>query len=326
MSSRLFARAFPAPSTSSAVIPRASTSSLRSRLSPRNTNAVFGASVRWNSAVAEKARTAKFLPDFSLAGKVCLVTGGARGLGQEFCRAFLQSGCTSLAIVDLKEEEAAAAGEELVKQACVDSDMSPEDYSVIGIGCDVSSELSVQQAFRKVMDTYGRIDSVVASAGIVENYTAFDYPFDRIKRLYDINVHGAFFTAREAARNMIPVGGGSITLVSSMSANIVNIPQPQTPYNASKAAVKHMAASLAVEWAKKGVRVNCLAPGYMLTKLTRTILAHDEDLKRTWESLTPMGRMGEPEDLAGAIVFLASDASRFMTGSEIRVDGGYCVI
>ncbi|KAI0780600.1 NAD-P-binding protein [Trametes elegans] len=291
------------------------------------------ASVRYNSdlsarlnAVAAKARVVKTLPDFSMANKVAVVTGAARGLGNEFCRAFVQSGCTSLAIVDLKEEEAEQAAQELVKAACVDSEMDPSDYRVIGLGCDVSSELSVQQAFRRVMDTYGRVDSVVASAGIVENYSAFDYPFDRIKRLYDINVHGAFFTAREAARNMIPQGGGSITLVGSMSANIVNIPQPQTPYNAAKAAVKHMAASLGVEWAKKGVRVNTLSPGYMLTKLTRTILAHDQELKKTWESLTPMGRMGEPEDLAGAIVFLASDASRFMTGAEIRVDGGYCII
>ncbi|GBE81719.1 D-arabinitol 2-dehydrogenase [ribulose-forming] [Sparassis crispa] len=279
-----------------------------------------------SAAVAAKARALKSLPDFSMANKVCMVTGAARGLGLEFCRAFVESGCTSLAILDLKEEEAGEAAHEVVKAACVDSDMVPGDYNVMGVGCDVSSELSVQQAFRKVMDTYGRIDSVVASAGIVENYSAFDYPFDRIKRLYDINVHGAFFTAREAARNMIPQGGGSIVLVASMSANIVNIPQPQTPYNAAKAAVKHMAASLAVEWAKKGVRVNCLSPGYMLTRLTRTVLAHDQELKKTWESLTPMGRIGEPEDLAGAIVFLASDASRFMTGSEIRVDGGYCII
>ncbi|CAL1705620.1 unnamed protein product [Somion occarium] len=241
-------------------------------------------------------------------------------------KAFVDSGCTDLAILDLKEDEAQAAAEELVKSVCVDSDFEPSDYRVMGIGCDVSSELSVHLAYRRVMDNYGRIDSVVASAGIVENYSAFDYPFDRIKRLYDINVHGAFFTAREAARHMIPQGGGSVVLVSSMSANIVNIPQPQTPYNAAKAAVKHMAASLAVEWAKKGVRVNCLSPGYMLTKLTKTILAHDPELKRTWESLTPMGRMGDPEDLAGAVVFLASDASRFMTGSEIRVDGGYCII
>ncbi|KAI0064727.1 NAD-P-binding protein [Artomyces pyxidatus] len=268
----------------------------------------------------------RVLPEFSMQDKVCLVTGAARGLGNEFCRAFLRSGCTSLAVVDLKEAEAKDAAQELVAAACLNSDLAPSDFKVIGLECDVSSEMSVQKAFAETMDAFGRVDAVVASAGIVENYSAFDYPFDRIKRLYDINVHGAFFTAREAARNMIPQGGGSIVLVASMSANIINIPQPQTPYNASKAAVKHMAASLAVEWAKKGVRVNALSPGYMLTKLTRTILSHDQELKKTWESLTPMGRMGEPEDLAGAIVFLASDASRFMTGSEIRVDGGYCVI
>ncbi|KAI6150619.1 NAD-P-binding protein [Pisolithus tinctorius] len=269
----------------------------------------------------------RILPSFSLDGKVCLVTGAARGLGHEFCRAFLQSGCTQLAIVDLKENEAKQAAAELITDVCaLNTDATPEDFEVIGVGCDVSSEISVQKAFKTTIDTFGRIDSVVASAGIVENYSAFDYPFDRIKRLYDINVHGSFFTAREAARSMIPQGGGSIVLVASMSASIINIPQPQTPYNASKAAVRHMASSLAVEWAKKGVRVNTLSPGYMLTKLTKTILAHDQELKKTWESLTPMGKMGEPEDLAGAIVFLASDASRFVTGTEIRVDGGYCVI
>ncbi|KAG6917917.1 hypothetical protein DXG01_000354 [Tephrocybe rancida] len=266
----------------------------------------------------------KTLPSFSLEGKVCLVTGGARGLGYEFCRAFADSGCTSLAIIDLQSTEAKQAADELAAYAIASGLGKAEDFNFIGIECDVSSEFSVQQAYAKVMDTFGKVDSVVASAGIVENYTAFDYPSDRVKRLYDINVHGAFYTAREAARNMIHQGSGSIVLVSSMSANIVNIPQPQTPYNASKAAVKHMAASLAVEWAKTGIRVNSLSPGYMLTKLTRTILENDPDLKKTWESLTPMGRMGEPEDLAGAIVFLASDASNFMTGSEIRVDGGYC--
>ncbi|THU88610.1 NAD(P)-binding protein [Dendrothele bispora CBS 962.96] len=281
---------------------------------------------RFNSSISSPSFPQRgTLPAFSMEGKVAMITGAARGLGNEFCRALVQSGCNSLAIVDLKDSEAKQAAEDLTKE-CVNSGAKEEDLKFIGIGCDVSSELSVQKAFAEVMNTYGQVDSVIASAGIVENYSAFDYPFDRIKRLYDINVHGAFFTAREAARNMIPAGGGSIVLVASMSASIINIPQPQTPYNASKAAVRHMASSLAVEWAKKGVRVNVLSPGYMLTKLTRTILAHDQELKKTWESLTPMGRIGEPEDLSGAIVYLASDASRFMTGSEIRVDGGYCII
>jgi len=205
-------------------------------------------------------------------------------------------------------------------------EVEKDTLKILGIGCDVSSEQSVQGAFDEVVKVFGRVDAVVASAGIVENYTAFDYPTDRIKRLYDINVHGSFFTAREAARHMIPNGGGSIILIASMSASIVNVPQPQTPYNGSKAAVKHMASSLAVEWAKKNVRVNSLSPGYMLTKLTRTILEGDQELRRTWEDLTPMGKMGEPEDLKGAIVYLASDASKFMTGTDLRVDGGYCCV
>ncbi|KAF8890565.1 NAD-binding protein [Mucidula mucida] len=279
-----------------------------------------------SSSSSRLMSTKRTLPAFSMEGKVCVVTGAARGLGYEFCKAFVQSGCTSLAIVDLKDDEAKGAAEELSSYACASTDLTPSDVNFIGVGCDVSSEISVQKAFSEVINTYGRVDSVVASAGIVENYSAFDYPFDRIKRLYDINVHGAFFTAREAARNMIPQGGGSIVLVASMSANIINIPQPQTPYNASKAAVKHMASSLAVEWAKSSVRVNCLSPGYMTTKLTKTILDHDQELKATWERLTPMGRIGDPDDLSGAIVYLASDASRFMTGSEIRVDGGYCIV
>ncbi|KAF8503793.1 hypothetical protein F5888DRAFT_1864680 [Russula emetica] len=255
--------------------------------------------------------------------QVCLVTGAARGLGNEFCRAFMRSGCASIALLDLKQSEAQTAAEELVEFAASEHlELNP--LKVVGLECDVSSEVSVAKAFTRILEVFGRVDAVVASAGIIENYSALDYPSDRIKHLYDVNVHGTFFTAREAAKYMIPQGGGSIILVASMSANIVNVPQLQTPYNASKAAVKHMASSLAVEWATKGVRVNALSPGYMMTKLTRTILSNNPELKRQWESQTPMGRMGEPEDLDGAVVFLASDASRFMTGSELRIDGGYC--
>ncbi|KAF4608510.1 hypothetical protein EYR40_000855 [Pleurotus pulmonarius] len=235
-------------------------------------------------------KTFKTLRSLSLQDKVCVVTGAARGLGYEFCDAFLKSGCTSLAVLDLVYDEASQAAEELAQQNSTDEG---EKIDAIGIACDVSSE---------------------------------EYPADRMRKLMDVNVHGAFFTAREAAKIMIPQGSGSIVLISSMSANIVNIPQQQAPYNFSKAAVKHMASSLAIEWAKTGVRVNALSPGYMLTKLTRTVLANQPQLKKTWENLTPFGRMGDPEDLAGAIVYLCSDASKFMTGSELRVDGGYCAI
>ncbi|KAL0946832.1 hypothetical protein HGRIS_013001 [Hohenbuehelia grisea] len=281
---------------------------------------------RWNSS--NLGRPAKMaLPSFSLQGKTCLVTGAARGLGLEFCRAFLQSGCTSLAVLDLKESEAQRAADELISEASsVYPEGTPKDLNIIGVGCDVASEESLKRAFGTVNSTFGRLDAAVASAGVVGTYSAMDYPTDRLHQLFDINVHGAFYTAREAARMMIPQGGGSIVLVASMSATIVNIPQPQTPYNASKAAVKHMASSLGVEWAKTGVRVNALSPGYMLTKLTKGVLDLDDELKQTWERLTPMGRVGDPDDLSGAIVYLCSDASKFMTGAELRVDGGYCVV
>lgn len=257
--------------------------------------------------------------------KVCLVTGGARGLGLEFSRAFIISGCTQLAIFDLKQAEMDLAVKELLDSA-QENGIDPNGLELIGVECDVASEESVKNAFGQISEKFGRVDAVVASAGIVENYPALEYPFDRVRKLFDINVHGAYLTAREAAKIMIPNGGGSIILIASMSASIINVPQPQTPYNASKAAVKHMATSLAVEWAKTGVRVNSLSPGYTLTKLTKTIMSGAPELKETWEKLTPMGTMAEPEDLTGAIVFLASDASKFMTGTDLLIDGGYCAI
>lgn len=270
---------------------------------------------------------ARTLASFSMEGKVCVVTGAARGLGNLFARTFVESGCTKIALMDLKQEDAQKAADELVEWFIQHGDIGPGKVQAIGIGCDVASEDSVKAGFQHIVDKFGKIDSVVASAGIVENYSAFDYPTNRIRLLYDINVHGAFFCAREAARHMLDKNiKGSIVLVSSMSANIVNVPQPQTPYNSSKAAVKHMAASLAVEWAKSGIRVNALSPGYMLTSLTRTILDKNEELKNTWVNLTPMGRMGEPEDLKGAVVYLASDASAFTSGTELRVDGAYTCI
>jgi len=282
-------------------------------------------SVRWSSTSPQAAP--RILPSFSLQNKVCVVTGAARGLGLGFCRAFIRSGSDSLAILDLKQSEAESAAEELVRFAASEGvHLKGDTLKVLGLGCDVTSEVSVEKAFSRTIETFGRVDVAVAAAGITENYSALEYPIDRMKQLYDINVHGVFYTAREAAKYMIPQGGGSIILVASISADIVNIPQLQTPYNSSKAAVKQMASSLAVEWAKNGVRVNALSPGYVLTKLTRNILSNKPELKKTWEDLTPVGRMADPEDLDGIIVYLASDASRFMTGSEIRIDGGYTCI
>ncbi|KAH6918450.1 hypothetical protein BKA70DRAFT_17498 [Coprinopsis sp. MPI-PUGE-AT-0042] len=263
-------------------------------------------------------RTPKTLPSLSLEGKVCIVTGAARGLGWEFCRAFVDSGCTSLALLDLKLADLQQAEAELIGHIGNETQVK-----ILTLECDVTNEDLVKAAFDKLIEAFGRVDVAVACAGIIHNHTALEYPVDKLKLLYDVNVHGVFYTARQAGKHMIAQGGGSIILIGSMSASIVNHPQVQMPYNVSKAAVKHMASNLGVEWAKHNVRVNCLSPGYILTKMSASVFEGDPGLKKTWEQQTPMGRMGDPEDLAGAIVFMASDASKFMTGAEIKVDGGF---
>jgi len=269
--------------------------------------------------------TSRTLKSLSMEGKVCVVTGGARGLGNLFARTFVESGSNSIVIVDLIEEQAQKAAEELTAWFVEHGEAQPDEIQAVGFGCDVSNEDSVKHTMQRIVDKFGRIDALVCSAGIVHNYSALEYPTDKMRMVFKINVEGAFFCAREAARHMFAAQTqtGSIILVGSMSGSVVNVPQPQTPYNSSKAAVRQMAASLAVEWAQSGVRVNSLAPGYMLTALTKNILDANPALREKWESLTPMGRIGLPEDLKGAIVYLASDASGFTTGQELIVDGGY---
>lgn len=265
------------------------------------------------------------LESLSLKGKVCVVTGAARGLGNLMARTLVESGANALAILDLDPTVSAEAAKDVETWFEEHGGAKKGEVKAIGLGCDVSNEEAVKQCMQTVVDKFGKIDVLVTAAGIVHNYPATEYPTDKMRQLYGINIDGTFFCAREAAKHMLAADSpGSIVLIGSMSGSIVNIPQPQTPYNASKAAVKHMASSLAVEWAKRGIRVNSIAPGYMVTSLTRTILDANPDLEETWTSLTPMGRLGAPEDLKGAIVFLASDASAFVTGTELKVDGGYC--
>ncbi|GAA5874589.1 hypothetical protein JCM8547_002197 [Rhodosporidiobolus lusitaniae] len=268
--------------------------------------------------------TRRTLASFSMTDKVVVVTGAARGLGNLFARTFAESGSNAVAILDLDGKMAKDAAKDLVDWFEEHGEAKKGEIEAIGIGCDVSSEQDVQKAFKEVINKFGRVDVLVTAAGIVENFPATEYPAEKFRKLMGINVEGTYYCAREAAKDMMARNApGSIVLIGSMSGAAVNIPQPQTPYNASKAAVRHMAASLAVEWATKNIRVNCISPGYMATALTRVILDRDPELRDAWVNLTPMGRIGEPEDLKGAVIYLSSDASAFTTGTDLRVDGGY---
>lgn len=259
--------------------------------------------------------TAKdFVKRFRLDGKVALVTGGARGLGYSMAEGFCSVGCAGIVLVDVLEEE----GESSAKRLSDIYGCKAKYYFV-----DVRDEKAVAETFADVVKTFGHIDVVLNSAGVADLFHAEDYPIDRFKRVLDINVLGTFIVAQQAGRYMIDQGtGGSIINIASMSAHIVNFPQPQCAYNASKAAVLHLTKSLAVEWAPMGIRVNSISPGYMDTAMNRVF----ESMFDEWNKRTPMGRLGDIDELTTAAIYFASPASTFTTGTDILIDGGYSSI
>ncbi|EPS39689.1 hypothetical protein H072_6500 [Dactylellina haptotyla CBS 200.50] len=267
------------------------------------------------------------LPIFSLEGKTCVVTGGARGLGYVMAQAFVESGA-DLAIVDLNGDEAAKSAKTILDTFVSTNPDSPKP-TITSHTCDVSNPESVATTFQDITSKHKNgVDVLVTSAGFTENFKAEEYPHNRMQKLWGVNVDGTYLCSTEVAKEWIKSGkkGGSIIMVGSMSGVAVNVPQPQAPYNASKAAVRQLAASFAIEWAPHGIRVNCISPGYMMTALTKKIIDEQPDLYNNWVSRIPAGRMGNPVDLMGAVVYLASDASSYTTGADIRIDGGYTVI
>ncbi|KAL6238061.1 hypothetical protein BDW75DRAFT_202480 [Aspergillus navahoensis] len=263
------------------------------------------------------------LAQFSLENRVTLITGGARGLGLVMGQGIVASG-SDLAIVDLNREEAEESARKLVEQFRKENPGLEELPNVTAHYADVSNPDSVNNALSEVIAKHGKIDHLVTSAGFTENFDAISYPYDRMQKLWGVNVDGTYLFATGVAKHLMErKAPGSIVMIGSMSGAIVNVPQPQAPYNAAKAAVRHLASSFAVEWAGHGIRVNCISPGYMLTALTRKILDENPELRDKWISLIPTGKMGVPEDLMGAVTFLLSDASKYITGADLRVDGGY---
>ncbi|KAF5138165.1 D-arabinitol 2-dehydrogenase (ribulose-forming) [Metarhizium anisopliae] len=255
------------------------------------------------------------LPSFSLDGRVGVVTGGARGLGLVMAQGMVFSGA-DVALVDMNSRSPSS----LWTVALFRIPTVTAHYA------DVSDPESVESCIAEVIEQHGKIDHLVTSAGFTENFEAVNYPIDRMRKLWAVNVDGTYLFATSVARHLMArKAPGSMVMIGSMSGAIVNVPQPQAPYNAAKAGVRHLAASLAVEWAHAGIRVNCISPGYMLTALTEKILDENPDLKQKWTSLIPQGKMGQPQDLMGPVSFLLSDASSYVTGADIRVDGGYTV-
>ena len=168
----------------------------------------------------------------------------------------------------------------------------------------------------------GELDILVNNAGVAIDTPATETSDEEWRNVLDVNLNGVFWCCREVGRRMLVRGRGAIINIASMSGMIVNKPQPQAHYNVSKAGVIMLTKSLAAEWASRGVRVNAVSPGYIGTEMTRSGMSNEE-WRQTWLKMTPLGRVGEPWDIAHAVWYLASNASRFATGTNLVVDGGY---
>ncbi len=251
-----------------------------------------------------------------LKGKVAVVTGGARGLGYQMASALASHGA-EIALLDLLPEVSDSA----VRLA------NSRSVRTVGIAADVTDAQSVGGAVAAVAASLGVPSILVNAAGVTAWGDSVDVTPEAWRKVIDVNLTGTFFSCQAFARTVFASGGsGSIVNVSSMSAFVVNIPQRQVSYNASKAAVDQLTRSLAVEWIPRGIRVNAVAPGYFLSDMTKQFLESNAELGKYWSSLIPAGRMGQPADLDGLVTFLASDVSQYIVGESIVIDGGYSIV
>jgi NAD(P)-dependent dehydrogenase (short-subunit alcohol dehydrogenase family) len=253
-----------------------------------------------------------YLDRFSLKGRVAVVTGGAQGIGLACVEALSEAGAyVYIADRNLKIAQEAQAA------------MKAKGYAGDVIEMEVTDSKQVDAAAARVMAQKGRVDVLVCNAGIARSQTpAEDVTDEHWLNVMDVNLNGLFWCCRAFGKTMLAAGRGSIINIGSMSGFIVNKPQQQAYYNASKAGVHHLTKSLAAEWGARGVRVNAVAPTYINTPLT----AHAKTNEATmgaWIDGTPMARMGEPDEIAAVVLFLASDAASLLTGSIVLADGGY---
>jgi NAD(P)-dependent dehydrogenase (short-subunit alcohol dehydrogenase family) len=248
-----------------------------------------------------------------LTGKVAVITGGGQGIGLEIARMFASAGA-DIALAELNP----STGKEAVRE------IEGTDSRAVYVRMDVSDPAQVTSGMKAVVEDFGQIDILVNNAGIVDNLPATETSDESWRRVMDVNLNGVFWCCRAAAQTMIPRRQGVIVNIASMSGMIVNKPQPQTSYNVSKAGVIMLTKSLAVEWAAFGIRLNSVSPGYIGTELTKRGMSNTA-WSGVWLENTPLGRIGEPADVAMAALYLASDASGFATGSNLVIDGGYTI-
>lgn len=249
------------------------------------------------------------LDAFDLTGKTAVVTGGNTGLGEAFARSLVEAGA-SVALAARNRERSERVAEEI----------SDTGGTAVAVDLDVTDRAQVDRMVEEVTERLGPVDILVNNAGVCYHRPAVEVPPEEWHDVFDVNVHGLWNCAQVVGGRMIEAGGGNIINIGSISAMIVNRPQWQPAYNASKAAVHQLTKSLAAEWAPHNVRVNALAPGYVKTEMSPV---DEPRFRQRWIEDAPMQRYATPEELGPSIVYLASEASSFMSGSVLVFDGGY---
>ena len=253
-----------------------------------------------------------YLEKFKLGGRVALVTGAGQGIGLACAEALGEAGAKVI-IADRDPKAAATASDSL----------KAKGYQAEIVVMDVTNSARVSEVADQLVAHHGKIDILVNNAGIARSETPAEKVTDEHwLNVIDVNLNGTFWCCRAFGRHMLEAKSGSIVNVGSMSGFIINKPQEQCYYNASKAAVHHLTKSLAAEWGARGVRVNAVAPTYIATPLN-AFVKNSPQMYDAWIGGTPMGRMGEVDEVASVVLFLASDAASLMTGSVVLVDGGY---
>jgi NAD(P)-dependent dehydrogenase (short-subunit alcohol dehydrogenase family) len=253
-----------------------------------------------------------YLEKFKLGGKTAVVTGGGQGIGLASVEALAEAGA-KVVIAD-RDATIAAQGQASLKA---------KGFAVDVIDMDVTNSAQVAKVASELVKRYGKVDILVNNAGIARSETPAETVADEHwLNVIDVNLNGTFWCCREFGKHMLAAKSGTIVNIGSMSGFIVNKPQEQSYYNASKAAVHHLTKSLAAEWGARGVRVNAVAPTYIETPLN-AFVKNNPPMYNAWIGGTPMARLGQVEEIASVVLFLASEAASLMTGSIVLVDGGY---
>jgi gluconate 5-dehydrogenase len=246
---------------------------------------------------------------FSVADQVVLVSGGSRGIGKALAKGFVERGAK--VVISSRDKET------LEKTA---AEISTADNKVLPLVCDVADPKAITPLVSQVISEFGRIDTLLNVAGVNRRIPAENIAEDDFDFIMNINLKGAFLMAQAVGREML--GRGSGNLINIVSLNNDRPLAWVMPYAASKAALGHLTRSMALEWGDRGVRVNAIAPGFILTDLSKKLWS-DENMQAWGRFNTPQRRLGVPDDLVGTAIFLASKASTFMTGQILYVDGGF---